>query len=223
MPIYNARLTKINRQEMLRYAGLAKKHDFAPELIELAAEEALLLADARGAWQEYAYDENTGTILANGEYKLSGEKIKRHLTACERVIVLCVTVGEAIENAVTENFSRGNYALSVLIDAAATAAVEQVADDVEAVMKPGAKKRGFTLKTRFSPGYGDWSLTAQRKILALSGGKGIGVTLTESLMLTPRKSVTAVIGLSRVADSCTSTAAGCAACGKTDCPFSVNP
>ena len=221
MPIYNAPLTAIDRRETLRYAGLAKKNSFAPELVETALEEALLLVMPQSVWEIYNYNADAQKILAAHPLRLTGEKIGGHLAACEKIVVLCATVGEDIERAVTEHFARGEYTLAVLLDAAATAAVEQTADATEEIIGQTAKKRGLKMRTRFSPGYGDWPLTEQRSILPLAGGDKIGVTLTESLMLMPRKSITAVIGLSREPQGI-APVTRCAACNKTDCPSRQN-
>jgi cobalamin-dependent methionine synthase I len=54
----------------------------------------------------------------------------------------------------------------------------------------------YRLVSRYSPGYGDLPLEMQREIIrALDCGRTIGVTLTESLLMQPSKSVTAVIGM----------------------------
>ena len=50
---------------------------------------------------------------------------------------------------------------------------------------------------RYSPGYGDWDLPVQREVLELVEAKSIGLSLTETFILQPRKSVTAVIGWER--------------------------
>ena len=77
---------------------------------------------------------------------------------------------------------------------------------------------GLTLRPRFSPGYGDFPISCQRALLrALEAPKRIGLTATETMMLTPTKSVTALVGLSPEAAPCRP--GGCRACGKADCAF----
>ena len=215
MPVYNAPLRSINEAELLRYAGLGKKTDFAPDLVAEACEEVLLLSRVRGVWREFDYDASSKTICAPSPLTLRGEKIGAHLANCERVIVLCVTIGEEVETAISDHFAAKNYTLPLLMDAAATTAVEQAADGLEKAVRVEAKKRGFAMRFRFSPGYGDWPLEQQKEVLALSGGESIGVTLTESLMLMPRKSVTAVIGLTR--EQGEEKKSRCASCSKIDC------
>ncbi len=76
------------------------------------------------------------------------------------------------------------------------------------------------MRWRFSPGYGDWDVHAQPDLLRLTQAETIGVSLTESFMLRPRKSVTAVIGLLRGGtDAGKAAPKGCAVCPKRDCPF----
>ncbi|MBQ7515396.1 MAG: methionine synthase [Schwartzia sp.] len=221
MPIFNAPLTAVDAKETRRYAGLAKA-DFDETIIREACEEAALLAGPRGVWHRYAYDCQRQTIDAAEGVVLAGTAIGRHLAGCESVICLAATVGEAIEEAVTRHFQEGRYAYSTILDAAATAAVEQTADALERAVRPAVAKEGLTMRWRFSPGYGDWPLTGQTDLLRISGAAEIGIRLTESLMLLPRKSVTAVIGLSRQAET-SAAPHGCAACSKTDCPARRTP
>lgn len=215
MPIYNSPIFAIDAAEARRYAGL-QKADFSQQLIDDACMEAQLLIQPKGIWQLYDYDsahqllhttendvslqgtaphchdkaDTTGNCLA-----LQGNSIGKHLTGCCKVIVMAATVGEAIEQQVTKSFEEGRYSFSVLLDAAATAAVEQVADAMEKTIRNEVKRLGLAMKWRFSPGYGDWPIQQQTEILQLAGGSHIGISLTESLMLMPRKSITAVIGL----------------------------
>ena len=79
-------------------------------------------------------------------------------------------------------------------------------------------EEGSYLTPPFSPGYGDWDLSVQGRVLdLLTAHKRIGLTLTAGGMLVPEKSVTAVVGLSdREEDAC---GQKCMRCTKTDCPF----
>ena len=219
MPIYNVPLLSIDTKETRRYAGL-QTAAFDEHQIEAACEEARLLAHPQGIWESYGYDAKTQTVLAPEPFIIEGNKIGQHLAGADRVILMAATVGEEIESAVTRHFSEGNYAYSVLLDAAATTAVEQIADAMEKAIHPKAAAQGYTMRWRFSPGYGDWSMTQQPELLRLSHGDSIGISLTESLMLFPRKSFTAIIGLVRESGASPRhhSPNGCAACDQLDCP-----
>lgn len=215
MPIYNPPLGEIDQGEVRRYAGLRQKL-FDQRLIREACDEARLLAAPRGNYEIYEYDCSTGKVAGVGP-TLEGKSIRHHLEGCGKVAVMTATAGGAIEQAVTDSFAAGRYAYSLLLDAAGTQAVEQIADEVEKEIGRQAGRMGLTTRWRFSPGYGDWPLTAQRDIAPLAGCDRIGISLTESLMLQPRKSITAVVGLGATAESGEKNH-DCAACDKLDCP-----
>src|SRR5690606_5562443 len=89
-----------------------------------------------------------------------------------------------------------NMTKSLILDACATAAIESFCDEVEGAIKEVAISQGYNITSRYSPGYGDFSIEIQPHILrTLNSLVQIGVTVTVSLILIPRKSVTAIIGL----------------------------
>lgn len=223
MPLYHPALRAVDPKETRRYAGLSRAEGFREEHIEAACEDALLLAEPRGIYELYDYDCAAQIVKSQPPFHIEGKKIGAHLAGCEKVILLAVTVGGAIEKEVSARFRRGEYTSAVLLDAAATTAVEQVADAVEHMLAPKIARAGFTSRWRFSPGYGDWPLTQQPEMIRTTNCRSIGVQLTSSLMLEPRKSVTAIIGLARTQGKASDTDAAsahtsCDACTQTDCP-----
>lgn len=222
MPIYNAQILTIDAAETRRYAGLRKAQDFGEKNILDACEEALLLAEVRGVWEVYDYENQI--VASEPPFAIAGKSIIKHLDGCAKVICMAVTVGAAIEREVTKKFERGEYLASVLLDAAATSAVEQAADAMGKNFAAQFAKGGFKLRWRFSPGYGDWNLTEQAKLFTASHAEQIGLRLTEAMMLEPRKSVTAIIGLEKISAQKNSSHAkkNCAACDKLNCPSRNN-
>ena len=219
MPIYNAQILSIDAAETRRYAGLRKAADFGEKNIRDACEEALLLLNVRGAWEIYNYDDASHTVDSEPLFTIAGNSIIKHLDGCEKVICMATTVGFEIEREVTKKFERGEYLSSVLLDAAATAAVEQAADAMEKNFTAHFAKDGFKLRWRFSPGYGDWDLTEQAKLFKICGAEQIGLRLSSAMMLEPRKSVTAIIGLEKISVQkiFSPEKKSCATCDKIDC------
>ena len=195
MPIYNAKLTDIDTVETKRYAGLRKDINFDEKKIFEACEEARILIDVQGNWEIYNYDCKNQIILSKIPVIIEGKSIINHLKSCDKVICMAITVGENIEKEVTRKFQKGEYTFSVLLDAAATAAVEQAADAMEKAIEQNPLIRGYSMRWRFSPGYGDWSLSQQTDLFRLSNAETIGIRLSSSMMMIPRKSITAIIGL----------------------------
>lgn len=194
MPIYNPILTSLDETETRRYAGLAGHGNFPAERISMACAEALILSLVRGTWQLYAYDAEEGVILADPPVPLNSQELHNHLSAAIHVAVMAVTIGESLEEAVSAAFTAGKYADAYLLDAAGTTAVEAAADQVNQAINQYAARLGCTTTRRFSPGYGKWDIRCQPQILTLAEAHHIGLETTSTCMLTPRKSVTAVIG-----------------------------
>ncbi|MBQ7704979.1 MAG: methionine synthase [Selenomonadaceae bacterium] len=219
MAIYNVQILKIDAAETRRYAGLKKAPTFDEKNILDACDEALFLLDVRGIYKIYDYDCEKHIVNSAPPFEILGNSIIKHLAGCEKVACIAVTVGENIEREVTKKFAAGNYVASVLLDAAATAAVEQAADELEKAIAREVAKESLKMRWRFSPGYGDWQLENQKNFFYVTGAPEIGMNLTESLMLVPRKSVTAIIGLEKIFSNNknSKTKKSCANCDKKNC------
>ena len=214
--IYRPILTAIDRSEMKRYAGIRNGQQFPEKIIDEAASLVLTLKSPQTVWSLYPYDCEKGVVGTDDKYIIASKSLRKHLANAEQVIFLAATVGEMVEEAASTAFARGDYTLGLLIDAAATAAVEQTADALETLLAGKFQGQGLKMTFRFSPGYGDWDLREQAKVVVLANAEAIGITLTDSLMLTPRKSITAIIGL--CPDYMEETSAkGCQNCEKLDC------
>lgn len=218
MPVFHGTLFAVDRSEMMRYAGLPPKGAAIPDaLIADALREAAALAEPRGAWELYPYDAEQGAVLGDPPLVLEGTAIRRHLARSVSAAVLAVTAGPAIEEASAAHFRAGRYTEGLLLDAAATAIAEHLADQLDGYIQSEARRTGRQTAWRYSPGYGDWPVTQQRALCALIGASRIGVSVTDHAMLVPRKSVTAVIGLSRCSEA--PRPAHCALCHLASCPF----
>ena len=221
MPVYNAPILKIDAAEVRRYAGLRKAQNFDEKNISEACEEALIFLETRGIWKIYDYDCENKIVLSEPNFKIVGDSIVKHLNGCEKVVCMAVTVGEKIEQEVTKKFQDGEYVSSVLMDAAATAAVEQAADSMEKTIALKTSKESYKMRWRYSPGYGDWDLNQQKKFFEIIGAEEIGMSLSAAMMLIPRKSVTAIIGLEKIISDKNISAQkknSCLTCAKKDCP-----
>lgn len=194
MPLYHAPLLCIDKNETKRYAGLGHS-EFDDRMIEKACMEAQLFSHVQGSWNIYPYNAQQGMINSVPQYRIDGIKIRKHLQNAQQVIVLSVTLGAEIEEMVAKYFHDGDFAFSLLLDAAATAAVETAADAMEKTIQQSIHAKGCHTITRFSPGYGDWDIKFQPHMLELAKAETIDVRLTESYMLIPRKSITAIIGV----------------------------
>ncbi len=212
-------LDKIDREEAFRYMGIK---GVPPQNIISAAEECekLLLEciTPKFHWifAETAGFPEKGITLSGHKLVLCGNDIAEHLNGCCGVILLCATLGDGADKLIRKLQSE-DMAKAVIADSLASAAVEQVCDIAEDDIRGRFKDKFLTW--RFSPGYGDLPLECQGDVLtALNASRRAGIFLTDGGLLTPTKSVTAVIGVSETPIN--NSRKGCGGCNMRDkCNF----
>jgi ribosomal protein L30E len=188
----------IHKNEILRYLGYSSKNvdEVTSSIIDTCTHEILDLIKTNFVYNIYEINRGCNDIsLQNSNLKLVGNDIYRHLQNCEKCVVMAVTLGTEVDQRI-KYYSKIDLTKSLVFDATATTAVEALCDRVEAVIKRIALNNGYNTTSRYSPGYGDLPIEIQPKILKLlDTSKHIGLTVTDSCILIPRKSVTAVIGI----------------------------
>ena len=121
--------------------------------------------------------------------------LAKHLKGAQKAALFVCTIGRDLADKVNGYVTEGEIARATVLDAVGSEAAEALADRIDDLIKAKAKADGYAAVIRFSPGYGDWTIFDQTKILkALRSGK-IGVKATKSYIMVPEKSVTACIGL----------------------------
>lgn len=143
-----------------------------------------------------------------------GSDIQRHLAGCTEAVLLAVTLGPGAD-AQIRRAGVGDVAAGAASDALASVLAEQAAEAAEARLRALAAAEGLYLTGRYSPGYGDWPIGVQPRIAALlDTPRRIGLCVTGTCLMLPRKSITAALGLSRT--PVTGRRAGCAHCALRD-------
>lgn len=201
-------------EEALRYLGAAE----APEALrrQAAGEMEALRAQVRPRYVYRVWDldfRGDGIALQGTGLVLRGTGAARMLETCDQAALLACTLGARFDLSLTALQTR-DMARAVIVDACGSALVEQGCGEAEAELS--ARFPGRYLTDRFSPGYGDLPLELQGDICAvLDAARRLGLTVTESLLLNPVKSVTAVIGLSDRPQM--ARIRGCACCQMREC------
>lgn len=117
------------------------------------------------------------------------------LSPCDFVYLFAATTGANVDRELAKA-KHTSPVDNMLTDAAGSAAIEATCDFVDDFL---SKKEGMKLCQRFSPGYSELSIDCQKDFLhLLDSERAIGLTLTDSLMMAPVKSVTAIVGVPRV-------------------------
>ena len=198
--MYNSKYTlkggmrmTVNLDEALRYLGVKADPDgtLHAQMADLAAELQSRITP-RYLWRSIDLTCNPG-LMENGTKPLPHSALVQSvLTDCTRAAVLVCTLGAEFDLWVRREQAR-DMSRAVMLDALGSAYVEAGCDAAEDEIR--ARFPGMHLTDRFSPGYGDFPLDAQPALTAFAGAHRIGVTVTDSLLMNPQKSVTAVVGI----------------------------
>lgn len=130
-----------------------------------------------------------------GTHPLPGQALSRHLQNCPKVILFTATVGLTIDRMIQRHFVT-EPAIAVWLNAIGSERVEALCRLFCTELKADYAAEGLVPIERFSPGYGDLPLAFQKDIFTLLDcPRQIGVTLNQSLLMSPEKSVSALVGL----------------------------
>ena len=195
MPVYNPYIDKINIEEVKRYAGLDNCNEFPEKMLKEACLKGKTLIAPKAIWHMYPYDSVLNKIMSPVPVYLNSNSITAHLEGAIEVAVFAVTIGVELEEEVSNMFIQGNYTEAILLDAVGSCVTEQAVEQLVSMLAHQAARNGHIIGRRYSPGYGDWPISAQKDIVEISHADIIGIKLTTAMMLVPRKSVTAIIGL----------------------------
>lgn len=184
----------INRREAFRYMRVKEPDEALEKLFEACLEESEPLLTYKVCCREFSVIKN-GDELDLGFAKTKSKNLALNLKDCGKIVLFVATVGHGIDRLIKKQ-ELLSPAKAVCLQAIGSERVESLCNFFNAEIKSEYGKRGFFLKPRFSPGYGDLSLELQKKIIpALDSTKLLGISLGENLMMSPSKSVTAIIGI----------------------------
>ena len=213
-------LPPVNRKEVLRYAGTREETPEIAQLLDSALTEAEPALSGTVCWREFPLTWQDGMIDL-GFTRIQSSALQRNLQGCDRIILFAATVGLGLDRLIAR-YSRVSPSRALMLQAIGAERIEALCDAFCEEIRQNAKATGLRTAPRFSPGYGDFPLAVQTEIFqVLDCSRKIGLTLNQSLLMSPSKSVTAVIGLGACA-SCTNPT-GCQSCGKADCIYRRTP
>ena len=199
------------RMETLRYLG-HRGQELTPELETMLDECMLLLRKSVSpvsVYKRFRLECVQGKLaLQNTSLFLEGEDIKHFLSGCTETVLFALTLGIEADRLI-RRFEGTDITRALVLDACATQYVEECCDVLEEEIRAQAFSEGLGITGRFSPGYGDLPLEMQPELLRVLGtDKKLGLSCGESLIMLPRKSVTAIIGIGVSGG----TSAGCSDC-----------
>ncbi len=201
MTIYTKNYTApiIDEKEILRYAGIAKNETAPSDLCELLSEclsEALPILSYRVCYATFPITRERN-ILDLGFTKTNSKALAKNLAQCDEIILFSATVGVSLDRLIAK-YGKLSPTKALIFQAIGAERVEKLCEAFLSDVETEYKAKNKTLRPRFSPGFADFPLSYQSDIFAtLNPHKHIGVTLNDSLLMSPTKSVTAIVGIEK--------------------------
>lgn len=187
-------LLKYDLRETARYMGY--KHGAMPSeevcaLCEDAYNELCKVITPKYIYKEYDFIRTNDGIIVDGiEFK--SKKFLNHIKNSTSIVLFGATLGQGVDTLIRK-YSVTDIAMAAVAQAVAASMVENLCDMACEEIKIAIKGEH---KCRFSPGYGDFHISAQAdffKLLPMN--KQLGISLSDGFMMTPTKTVTAFIGV----------------------------
>ena len=182
---------KIDKEAVLKYAMCKEADEQVLKLLEECIFEARLAFCYRVSYIQLPVKIDEEKIDLSF-IKTSSLMLKKALDDCDSYILFAATVGNGIDRLIRK-YSRIAPAKALMFQALGTERVETLCD---VFVKEIRKELKIKTKRRVSPGFGDLPLGIQKNIFELLNcARTIGLTLNDSLLMSPSKSVTAFMGI----------------------------
>ena len=184
----------VELSEIARYMRMGRTVPDGPlaERVARLRDEGLAAVRPARVWRRFSVED--GAIASGGmRLEISGD-LGRLMQGCRAAYLVCCTLGPRFD-AFMRRASVSSGADTLAVQAIGAALIEKLTDSAEDDIRKELFP-GESLVKRYSPGYGDFPLAAQRTLLGLlDAPRTVGVSLTDTLLMAPSKSVSAVIGV----------------------------
>ncbi|MBR7160226.1 MAG: hypothetical protein IKD20_04220 [Clostridia bacterium] len=175
----------VNEKEVLRYFG-AKGHDAESKVLFASVrDECAGVFSYKVAYAQVELDELREMV------GVRSETLESYIDGCRAAVIFAATAGFGIDRLISK-YSRLSPIRALMLQAYGAERVESLCDRMQA----DVEREFGAIRPRISAGYGDLPLDMQRAFVRrLDLGRRLGITLNESLLMSPSKSVTGIIGL----------------------------
>lgn len=140
-------------------------------------------------------DKKEGIIKINNTSIYPGRKIVTYLGRCNYLCIFICTAGDFFTLKAKEYFEKSDYLDSYIADILGTFTVESAMDLIQNKLLTNVRENDLSITNRYSPGYCGWPLNEQQILFSLLGSTPTDITLTDSSLMIPVKSVSGIIGI----------------------------
>jgi hypothetical protein len=218
----------LKTKEVLRRVGFQRYSKIRPEIRSLVFEliagvkKAHLLEPAIAYETRPIIKKSTNQLSLEGNFVLRGSLLPSLLPEAKELVSAVCTIGPKLEKRATDYFNSKEPLRGVLLDGIGSAAVDSLTEEVCKLIIAEASSRGYQASSPISPGMLGFPITEQWQLLNMVPAREIGVRLTSSGIMVPRKSASMVIGIGQQVKTWTR-AEVCARCSlRNTCPYRID-
>lgn len=184
----------LSRLKFAKYKTKVDKKVLA--FISEAIEDGYALIEPKASYEIFDVKVSKDKVSFNG-IVIRSRSLAGHLRKASKAALFVCTIGSELSGKVNEYVTKGEIARATVLDAVGSEAAEAFAEKIDGLIRKKASSEGYSAVIRFSPGYGDWTIFDQARILRILKADKIGVKVDKNSIMVPEKSVTACIGLVR--------------------------
>ncbi|MBU0517706.1 hypothetical protein KKA00_08005 [bacterium] len=171
-----------------------------PESMLAMVDEAIqlgkALAEPKACYQYFPIMRTEPNMIEiEGQFVIQSAKVYDWMAGCQGLYIGAVTLGPELDQTVAEMMADNYVTKGFLVNAYGAQAAEAAMVELNHIITQETETNGFATSKRYSPGYGDWAISAQKDVLQAINAAQIGISLTDNYLMIPEKSVSAIIGM----------------------------
>jgi len=201
MPFIHDITLNLDMEEVLRRSGIKGRSRLREKMTTMLRKLLIEVNDSHLLEPAVVYEFYTVTEARMDRLCLEGNRVLHSpllssvLSSAKELALAVCTIGLKLEREVTECFDRNEPLRGVLLDGIGTAAVDSLTREVCRFVRRKASSRDYQVSSLLSPGMDNFPISEQWPLFEMVPADEIGVSLTSSGVMVPRKSASMVIGI----------------------------
>lgn len=182
--------------EVSRYLGY-KKIDTPEEKIKILIEECCAdmfnILMPKSTYDIFDLSFQSDYEIQFSDVLIKSRNLSRNLENCTKVALMAATIGPQVDNLI-RRYEKIDTLKAAVFQSTGAMFIEKLVDFTNDEISKIAESQNLKTRPRYSPGYGDVNLDVQKIFFNLLPCQKIGLSLMQTLIMAPEKSVTAFIG-----------------------------
>lgn len=193
---------KINKANVLKYMGYKNPEDVSSAVeadVDAQIEAVQGLLEPALIYEEYPIkvDEDWQKVYISDGKAWESRFVSTYMKGCDTMIVLVSTIGPKLPEEINKAFAQWDYLRAMALDSIADNAIDNMNKQFWVKLVNRVKKEGKGITGMLSPGHSDWNIEQQKLLFELVDASAIGVSLTDSCLMMPIKSISGIYGIGK--------------------------